>query len=102
MNDSICRIYLGARGTHGRVFTPQDEKIMHDVLGRFFHGWTIQKGEGHWQGESEETRVITVVDAGANHREPGTNTLRRCAEALKAALQQASLLVENKGSATEL
>lgn len=97
------RIYLGARNTESRRFSPRDLEIVEGILNEFFQGWTTARALGSWEGKTEETALITVTTRGVK---PGAlapkAAVEACARKLKAHLGQESVLIEVGGATTFL
>lgn len=58
------RIYLGARNSARRRFSPDDVARVERVLDEFFQGWTTTRASGSWLGRTEETLILTVTTRG--------------------------------------
>jgi len=97
----VYRIYLGARSTPSRTFSPRDNATVEGILNRYFKGWTIVAATGSWEGVSEESRVITVTtDPSAIQLGAGKTPIESCAKQLKGTLQQAAVMLEEGGLVT--
>lgn len=94
------RIYLGARNTQSRVFSPQDVEIVEAILNEHFQGWTTAKAAGSWLGKTEETLVITVTSRGIRAGDSSAlDAIEACATRLKEYLGQESVMIEEGGAA---
>ncbi len=97
--DTAYRIYLGARNTGDRTFSPDDEARVEAILDEHFHGWTTFAGAGRWRGRDEEIRVITLSPRAAKK---GANTaaasVETCARRLKEHLGQEAVMRELGGA----
>ena len=92
------RIFVGARNTPNHTFLDKDEKIIRNTVNRYFKGWTIENAEGSWDGQEEQTRIITVVDSAARETwAAGSRPVEAFAAQLKNDLKQAAVMVETGG-----
>lgn len=93
------RIYLGARNTESRVFSPHDIAVVESILDEHFQGWTTAKAIGSWLGETEEALVITVTSKGIKSPQIAPLTcIEACAGRLKDHLGQESVMIEEGGA----
>lgn len=96
--DLAHRLYLGARNSGSRRFSPQDLAAVETTLDAVFHGWTTVKGVGRWRGETEETLVITFTTRSIKPAaETNAVALENCVRRLKELLGQEAVLLEQGG-----
>ena len=95
------RIYLGARNTPNHAFLHKDEIQMRGLLNRYFQGWTIVSAEGEWDGQREESRIITVTDS-ALRTNIGNVSVESFTNELKEKFKQYLVMQERGGVSTFL
>lgn len=101
--DTAYRIYLGARNTESRTFSPRDEARVEEILDEHFHGWTTAPGAGRWKESTEEMRVITLTPRSAKRgAASAAASIEDCARRLKEHLGQEAVMLEQGGTVTFL
>jgi hypothetical protein len=101
--NTAYRIYLGARNTESRTFSPREIEAVETILNEHFHGWTTAQAVGSWQGATEEAMVITVTTRAARQGpESARAAIENCATRLKDQLGQESVMLETGGGVSFL
>lgn len=99
----VYRLYVGARNTPNRTFSPRDLKVLEDVLNRYFLGWTHVSSTGCWNGQTEESRIITVTTDGVRQGPlVGKTPIQSCANQLMGHFKQDAVMLEEGGIASIL
>lgn len=94
----LYRIYLGARNTDHRKFTPGDHKQLDKVLSRYFKGWTKVSAMGSWCEDQEESCIITVsTDPHSLQNNVGKDPIHSMSKQLKQHFGQFAVMIEDGG-----
>ena len=88
------RIYLGARNNRRR-FARRDMDLLSEILNRHFCGWSIFDAQGNWNGQTEQSKVITFIAPAQSART--ASPVLRCARELRTAFHQYTVLIEEGG-----
>ena len=59
----VVRYYVGLSNKDGKLSEEQVNSLIKIVSG-YFKGFTIYPAKGYWNGESEDTYVIEIIDLG--------------------------------------
>ncbi|MFA6962732.1 MAG: hypothetical protein WC205_18395 [Opitutaceae bacterium] len=99
----VYRLYVGARNTANRTFSPRDIEVMEAVLNRYFMGWTCVSSTGCWNGKTEESRIITVTTDGIQQGQlVGKTPIQSCANQLMGHFKQDAVMLEEGGNVSIL
>lgn len=105
-DSSIARIYVGLTSQSG-VETFEKE-IVQSILNRHVEGATIEQARGVYQGKTEESVIVTIINCcrWSIPENKFRSKIHKLAEDIKNTLNQESLLVEyinsNGGAAFEV
>lgn len=84
------QLYIGLnKNTKGKWSKRKAQKIITNVVSKYFSGFTMQEAIGYWQGKKEKTIILTII-----HEDCVNFLIEHIINTLKSVLKQDSIMLE--------